>query len=757
MGWKNRLRHQRRKLNRKIKAEAKQDVTFAATSLEIQAAEDGSGAVDIVAYNGGLLKLGNFPHPAVIDLNGVQLHGNASTQPLLRDHDQGRPVGHGTPSINNINLLVQGTLSVPGEERDKIIQAKQNGFAWQASVGGSIPDSRKNIRVVAAGQKATVNGREFQGPIVIVKAFVWKETSFVALGADEDRATANVAAANNNSRRNPVNEFEKWLQAMGLDANELEDTQKTELRAAFDALEGNSSNNQQSQVATADVSELVASAVKEASVKAAADARDEITRLNRIGKIEAQYDGKTSLSTEKLAELKASADTGKISVETYELELLRASSRSQSNVSNVSFGSRRKESPLTLEAACFRNSGAFENDEEVAAALQSQGYAEEAVVKAMNEACSSRHDDTSISDVIHASCQEQGLQSSARIRDEDIEAAISHGFNYDNREGNTVNVYANSGGFSTVSLPGILGRLANKAMLAAYAEADNGGVATKIASTTSTNDFKKFNRYRMTEAGTAELIPAGGEIPHSEVSEEEFENQVKTYGRMISLTREMQVNDDLNAFIQLPRMMGRQARHALEQMTIETLVNATVNAGAGTTEFFHGAARDNKQPNYFEGASSALSMTSLETAYELFLNQTDDGGKPINIDPAMLLVTNGDIVLARKLYNDSEFRFTSADSKELINNQWQGMFEPVKSAYLHRLGSSPSSVHWFLLGSPSQDISAIQIAYLRGQRTPVISRGDVAFNRLGAQWRVLFDFGVALQDGRAIVKSKGAA
>lgn len=707
--------------------------------------------MNIVAYNGGKLKLGNFPHPAVIDITGVSLHGNSDNQPLLRDHDQGRPVGHGSPRINPTNLVVEGTLSMPGEDRDKIVQATQQGFAWQASVGGSIPDARKNVRVIPAGQTVQVNGREFQGPVVVVKAFVWKETSFVALGADEERATANVAAADHIKRRkNPMNEFEKWLQAMGLDANDLDDAQTAELQAAFDA-----KHAEPSKAETPDVSKLVASAVKEASVDAVREVREEIARANRVAKIAASYEGNTTLDAEKFSTLQAKAESGEISPESFELELLRASDRSAAGPSNVA-RHRRKESPLTLEAAIFRNSGAFENDDAVVAALVSQGYDETAVVRAMNEACRSQHRETSISNLVHAACAEAGHDSSGKVRDEDIEAAISHGFSRENRSALGLEVYASSGGFSTVSLPGILGRLANKAMLAAYEEADSGGVATRIASTTSTNDFKKFNRYRMTESGTAELVPPGGEIPHSELSEEEYENQVKTYGKMISLTREMQFNDDLNAFLQLPRMLGRQARHALEQSTIETLVNAPTAAGAGTTEFFHGAARGNAQPNYLSGASTALSMSSLESAYELFLNQTDNGGKPINIDPAILLCTTADIVLNRKLYNDTEFRFTDASTTQLVNNQWQGMFEPLKSAYLHRLGTTPSATQWYLMSSPTTDVSAIQIAYLRGQRTPVISRGEVAFNRLGAQWRVLFDFGVALQDPRAAVKVAGA-
>jgi len=52
-------------------------------------------------------------------------------------------------------------------------------------------------------------------------------------------------------------------------------------------------------------------------------------------------------------------------------------------------------------------------------------------------------------------------------------------------------------------------------------------------------------------------------------------------------------------------------------------------------------------------------------------------------------------------------------------------------------------------------VAALEIAYLRGRRVPVIESGETDFNTLGMQWRGYFDFGVAMQDHRAAVKSKG--
>lgn len=74
-----------------------------------------------------------------------------------------------------------------------------------------------------------------------------------------------------------------------------------------------------------------------------------------------------------------------------------------------------------------------------------------------------------------------------------------------------------SGGFSTISLAGILSNVANKTMLAAY-EAVN-AVATEICGATDVNDFKQVTRYRMTAAGIFQKVGPDGELKHAGLDE----------------------------------------------------------------------------------------------------------------------------------------------------------------------------------------------------------------------------------------------
>ena len=723
-----------------LRAAAKpSDIVFAASDINIEAsAETGAPEVNVTAYTGDMLSLANFPNPAVINLAGVRAMSNEQI-PFLRDHQQTKVVGHGKPSVGASQLQHSGKLSIAGEERDKIVAGHKEGFNWQASVGGRIPDVRKNVQTIAAGESVRVNGRVFEGPLHVVNAFLWKETSFVAVGADEGRASASVAAAQSQGVT-PMNEFEKWLEASGFNSEEMSDSQVTAMQKVFDDLKAAKAPEPVKTPAGVDMDKVVASATQ-AAMQAA---QMQTQRDRRIDRLFAGY-GDTTLDKDAIAKLRSDVEAGNITEEKAHLELLLAS-RGKGGTSNVAIhsGGSRENYALELEAGVGRTNGLTEEQihECLVEAGASQDRAEAAVER-------SRKNPKGLKSVILAICRQEGHHAD-EVDDDAIRCAM-------NASARDANIQASSG-WSTVVLPGILGRLANKAMLAAYAEADNGGVALQICSTTSTRDFKKFSRYRMTESGVFEIVAGGtGEIKHGHLTEETYENKVETYGKMLSLTRQMMRNDDLDAFMQIPRMIGRMARHALEQSVITTLVNAPTAAGAGTTEFFHSAARGNQEPNYLVGADSGLSLEALGPAYELFLNQVDADGKPIMIDPSLLLCTNADIITARKLYSDTQYRFTTSDTSELINNQWAGMFSPVKSSYLHRLGATPSATQWYLLSNPTTDVSGIQIAFLDGQQTPTINSAETSFNTLGMQMRGYFDFGVALQDPRAIVKVKGAA
>jgi hypothetical protein len=187
-----------------------------------------------------------------------------------------------------------------------------------------------------------------------------------------------------------------------------------------------------------------------------------------------------------------------------------------------------------------------------------------------------------------------------------------------------------------------------------------------------------------------------------------------------------------------------------------TAINGT---GAGSTHFT--AAHD----NYIDGADTVLSITSLSEAVQTFRNQTGPDGDPVMIEPRILLVPPALEETAKALMDRSASMIvtalasTSSKAKEPDVNVWAGNFEVLVSPWLENSNlTGYSTTAWYLIADP-RDVPAFEIAYLNGLQSPTVEYqgvdGDI--NVLGATWRVYWDFGVALGEYRAGVKSKGAA
>jgi len=671
----------------------------------------------MVAYTGGPMRLAGWPHPVVVDLAGMQV--SAKSRPILKDHNPSLIVGHtDSVRVEGSQLLVSGVVSGAGAVAREIVESSVAGFPWQASLGASA----ENVETVPKGRSAQANGRTFDGPVQVVRRSRLGEVSFVALGADDDTSAQVAAQQNTSSQENSEMDFQAWLTEKGFDdAEALSDAQRTSLRAMYDA-----EQKQTSATATATADDdrggeddgdapAVAGRINANGVVSdlRAEAAAETKRIAEVRRLCASGGGKH-------AEIEAKAIGEGWDVARTELEILRAD---RPQVSAVRTGGDTT-SAKALEAALCLSAGLPEK-------TVGEQFDERTMNAAVSRDLAGAGIHTLLYEVIRAA---GGYARPGRVDNETIRAA----FAADKRL-----VEASGGaGFSTISLTGILSNVANKTMLAAYQAVPS--VASMIAAETDVNDFKEVTRYRLTGVGVFEKVGPDGELKSAELSEESFSSKVETYGRMITLTRQMLINDDLGAFLQIPRIIGRMSALKREEALFELLLS---NPGS----FFSAG-----NSNFLSGASTALSIDALTQAEQAFLDQTDSEGKPILLSASVLLVPTSLKVRAQQLMTETRVNELPTSAKP-ANNPHAGKFTPVATPYLNAQGIAGSSaLAWYLFANP-QDVAAIEIAYLRGRRVPTIESGDTNFNTLGVQWRGFFDFGVSMQDTRAAVKAKGEA
>src|SRR6056297_1225342 len=303
-------------------------------------------------------------------------------------------------------------------------------------------------------------------------------------------------------------------------------------------------------------------------------------------------------------------------------------------------------------------------------------------------------------------------------------------------------------GFSSMSLPSIMENVMNKTLLAAY---QNTPIAAfDLCSVGTVTDFKEVARYRLLGTGGFEQVAADGELKHGKLSDQKYSNKADTYGQILTLTRHDIINDDLSAFMDIPRQMGRSGAESIDDLFFTLLLK---NAG-----FF-----SSSNANLLQGADTKFGPDALTVAKTTFRKQKAGPGgkpkdqKPINIRPEYLVVPVELETEAELLMGSAQLMIDAQGSptKIPVDNPHRNKYRIISTPHLSdSYYQGASAAAWYLFANPNV-LPAFEIVFLNGRRTPIIERVEMPPNTLGMGFRSYIDFGVNSQDHRAAVKVAG--
>jgi len=144
--------------------------------------ESGLTKLSFEGYSGAPVDLSDYglQHPMIYDLAGIKFKNKI---PILAEH--WRPIGHTTNITKTENSLSgEGLASYPGEARDQIIEALNNDFPFEASMG--LRAMRSSITLLAEKEKKTINGRTVEGPMYVANSAVLREMTITLMGRDSN-------------------------------------------------------------------------------------------------------------------------------------------------------------------------------------------------------------------------------------------------------------------------------------------------------------------------------------------------------------------------------------------------------------------------------------------------------------------------------------------------------------------------------------------------------------------------------------------
>jgi hypothetical protein len=670
------------------------DLDLAATGAE---AGNGSGApalprFSMVAYTGGLMKVAQWRYPVVVDFSGLSIP--SQNRPIRIGHNPDRLVGHSSSiAIESGRLVAAGVLSIPGPDTDKVVAGARNGFPWQASIGTRV----EKFDSVKEDQTVLVNGRQFTGPVTVVRRSTLGEISFVDLGADGN-TSANVFG-----QKTPAKENDTMT-----DTTTARETTQDTTSAAQAAASASDAPAAPPIVAAAATSDAGAVADPVADMRARAAA--EQARIAAVQKL--CGDDHPDICAQAIKDGWDAKDT--------ELAILRAKRPQAPHVhvpdNNVT--------GTVLEAAAALTAH-MDDIEKV--------YDE----KTLDIAAKNFRGGIGLKELLLQAAWANGYTGRTFRDTRAILKAAFYGEPYADPYGDV----RGEGGFSTVDMSGILSNLANKFLLKGFFSVER--TWRNICAVRAVRDFKTAHSYRLIGVDQYEPVAPGGELKHGTLGNESYTNKADTYGLLLSVDRRDIINDDLGAITTIPQKLGRGSGLKINDVFWTIFLN--------NATFFTAAAN-----NYISGVSSVLSIDGLTAAETMFVDQVDAQGKPIGIMPSIILVPTGLSAMATQLYKALEIRDTTADTKYPVANPHTGKFRSEVSRYMgNTLYTGSSAAAWYLLADP-EDLALIEVAFLNGQESPTIETALADFDTLGIKMRGYHDFGVALQDGRAGVKNAGA-
>lgn len=306
-----------------------------------------------------------------------------------------------------------------------------------------------------------------------------------------------------------------------------------------------------------------------------------------------------------------------------------------------------------------------------------------------------------------------------------------------------------SGGYgSTSDFPIILGNVVNTRLRDAYEAA--GQTFRPIVREVTVSDFKEVARAQLGEGPAFDKVNEHGEYKRGSVGEGKESYKIATYGKIIALTRQVIVNDDMNAFGRIPQLMGGAAAQLESDLVwYQILSNPTMADGV---DLFH--ATHKNLPSNAAFAVSALGVARATMAKQVGL----DGKTVLNIRPQFLIVpvaleTKAEQELKTVFYPDASDKAATASMRNLqiiaearLDN---GIDNPAVGAKVN--GSDKA---WYLAASPSQ-IDTVEIAYLEGNRG-VYTETRFGFDVDGVEVKARLDVGAKVIDHRGLLKNAGS-
>lgn len=289
-----------------------------------------------------------------------------------------------------------------------------------------------------------------------------------------------------------------------------------------------------------------------------------------------------------------------------------------------------------------------------------------------------------------------------------------------------------SGYMSTSDFPIILGNTVNRSLRAAYELQPR--TFMPFCRRTNLNDFREITKAQLSGlVGDFEEVKEGGEYKYGKMTEAKESYKLVKYGKMLAITWETLINDDLDAFSRIPASIAAAAAQKQSDIVWGILLNnPTMADGKAIFHADHGNL----------GSSSAINEAGLSAARKAMRIQKNLENRYINVAPRYMMIGPDKETEAQKLLQATIVATKTADT-----NVFRSFTELIVEPRV-------TGNKWFLSADPAT-IDTIEYAFLDGEGE-LFTEQRTGFDVDGIEIKARMVFAAKAIDHRGLYYNPGA-
>ena len=291
---------------------------------------------------------------------------------------------------------------------------------------------------------------------------------------------------------------------------------------------------------------------------------------------------------------------------------------------------------------------------------------------------------------------------------------------------------------TTSDFPAILANVQGKILRESYINAPS--TFQRWTTKGEAADFKQVSRVQLSEAPDLGLVGELEEYTYGTFGESNEVFALRKYGKLIRLSWESVLGDDLGAFTRISKAFVMAAKRNLNAAAYKILTdNANMSDGVALFHDDHGN---------LAGSGAAIGIDSLTAARLAMRTQTGlQTSDPLNIEPKFLIVPAALETAADSLINTQE-GYDASDGPGK-RNPFHKKLEVIPEPTLDLVDDAA----WYLAADPRQ-FDTVEVCYLDGQEAPFVEEAT-EFILDAWSFKIRFCWGIKALDWRGLYKNAG--